>query len=208
MGKFNKNIHFQGCRLTSKICGDTSDMYQFVVFNPCAEKNDEMEFSDILPCANGLELEIEKDGWYRVVTFKKANTILEDGAIRAGDHLYTSEDIHDYIKREENIVLNPEYIGEYEWDDLFSICKLKKCLAELELKAFQEMLKNCGKIQCKDDNGVKSQRDFLFIAVWLIEHFSELGKIDEAQAIYNRLKGCGDICKSLINNKKGCGCNG
>ena len=70
----------------------------------------------------------------------------------------------DHIESERNDVWNPEYIGEYEIDETFSICKLKKCLAELELKTFQDMLKNCGKAICKNDD-VKSQRDFLFIAV-------------------------------------------
>jgi len=56
MGKFNKTIYMQGCRLISRVCGDTSDMYQFV-FNP-----DTAEFSDIYPCGSGLELDIEKDG--------------------------------------------------------------------------------------------------------------------------------------------------
>lgn len=56
MGKFNKTICMQGCRLISRVCGDTSDMYQFV-FNP-----DTAGFSDIYPCGSGLELDIEKDG--------------------------------------------------------------------------------------------------------------------------------------------------
>ena len=69
------------------------------------------------------------------------------------------------------------------------------------------MLKNCGSSKCKNDE-VKSQRDFLFIAVWLMEHYIELGNIEKAQAIYERLKGCGDLCQSLLNDKKSCGCNG
>jgi hypothetical protein len=69
------------------------------------------------------------------------------------------------------------------------------------------MLKNCGSIKCKNDE-VKAQRDFLFIAVWLMEHYIELGNIEKAQAIYDSLKGCGNLCQNLINDNKSCGCNG
>ena len=63
----------------------------------------------------------------------------------------------------ENFNNNDE--EEYEIDDIFSVCKLKKCLAELELKTFQDMLKNCGKIKCRENDDVKAQRDFLYIAI-------------------------------------------
>ena len=200
MGNFNKDIYMEGCHLVTRVYGDTQDMYQFV-FNP-----ETVEFSDILPCGSGLQFEIEKDGLYRIVTFKKANTVLVNGAIDTGAGLYTAKYIMDNIENEETLEWNPEYIGEWDIDDTFSICKLKKCLGELEYKTFQDMLKNCGK--CKDFSDVKSQRDFLFIAVWLIEHYVELGKVEIAQAIYERIKGCGDLCQNLLNDKRSCGCNG
>ena len=53
MGNFNKEIYMKGCRLITKVDGDTSNMYQFV-FNP-----ETAEFSDIFPCGNGLEFELE-----------------------------------------------------------------------------------------------------------------------------------------------------
>jgi hypothetical protein len=69
------------------------------------------------------------------------------------------------------------------------------------------MLKNCGKALCKNDD-IKSQRDFLFIAVWLMEHYIELGNIEMAESIYERIKGCGNLCQNLLNDKRSCGCNG
>lgn len=202
MGKFNKTTYMQGCRLISSICGDTSDMYQFI-FNP-----ETAEYSDIYPCDTGSEFEIEEDGWYRLVTFKKPNATIENGAIVIDGESYDSYFIMDDLKNNEEAFWNPKYMDEYDIEDVFSVCKLKQCLAELELKTFRDMLKNCGKIQCKENDDVKAQRDFLYIAVWLIEHYAELGKIDEALAIYNRLKGCGDICKNLLKDKRSCGCNG
>lgn len=202
MGKFNKTIYTRGCNLVTRICGDTQNVYQFV-FN----KNTK-ECSDIYLCNNGLEFELEADGWYRVVTFKKSNVVLVEGHIEIGNEIYTSESIMEDILRDESIVYDPLYLGECEVDDVFSICRLKKCLADLECKAFQESLKSCGKIKCKSDNDIKAQRDFLFIAVWLIEHYAELGKMEVAQGIYNDLKGCGDLCQDLNKNKRSCGCNG
>lgn len=199
MGNFNKNLYMQGCHLMTSVEGDTSDMYQFV-FNP-----DTAEFSDIYPCGGGLQFEIEEDGTYRVVTFKHSNATLTENGIKFGIKELTSEEIASLISG--TLSYPGINIGVYDIDDVLSICKLKKCLAELELKVFQDMLKNCGKINCKT-NDVKSQRDFLFIAVWLIEHYIELGNIEKAQAIYNKIKGCGDLCKDLLKDKRSCGCNG
>ena len=199
MENFTKEIYMKGCHLVSKIYGDTQNMYQFV-FNP-----DTAEFSEIYAYEDGLEFEIENDGLYRIVTIKNPNASLVDDGLQIGSRVYSAETLTEIISDNNyNPIIN---IGEYTIDDTFSICKLKKCLANLELKVFQEMLKNCGSSKCKNDE-VKSQRDFLFIAVWLMEHYIELGNIEKAQAIYERLKGCGDLCQSLLNDKKSCGCNG
>ena len=157
MGNFSKDIYMKGCRLIIRMYGDTSNMYQFV-FNP-----DTAQFSDIYPCNDtGLEFEIEDDGVYRIVTFQKDNAELIDDGIQIGNKTYTAEGITRLISDE--VYYNPVEIGIYDVDDTLSICKLKKCLAELELKAFQEMLKNCGKMKCKTDS-IKTQIDFLLIAV-------------------------------------------
>lgn len=97
MGNFNKDIYMEGCHLVTRVYGDTQDMYQFV-FNP-----ETVEFSDILPCGSGLQFEIEKDGLYRIVTFKKANTVLVNGAIDTGAGLYTAKYIMDNIEKEETL---------------------------------------------------------------------------------------------------------
>ena len=199
MGNFNKDIYMKGCHLITKFCGDTSNMYQFV-FNP-----DTAEFSDIYACGSGLEFEIEEDGAYTVVTLKNEDAELVDAGIKIGSRIYTAEDIASIISDEA--YYNVINIGLYDIDETFSICKLKKCLATLEMKVFQEMLDNCGKIKCKNSEP-RAQIDFLFTAVWLIEHYIELGNIERARAIYERLKGCGDLCKNLLNDKRSCGCNG
>lgn len=199
MGNFNKDIYMKGCHLITKFCGDTSNMYQFV-FNP-----DTAEFSDIYACGSGLEFEIEEDGAYTVVTLQNEDAELVENGIRIGNRVYTAEDIASIISDDAYYgVIN---IGTYDIDETFSICKLKKCLANLEMKVFQEMLNNCGKIKCKNAEP-RTQIDFLFTGIWLIEQYIELGNIEKARAIYERLKGCGDLCKNLLNDKRSCGCNG
>ena len=197
MGNFNKQLRMQGCRLISNVLDDTSDMYQFV-FNP-----DKAEFSDIFPCATELEFELTEDGVYSVVTLKVSNARVVDGNLRIGSRTYSAEEITENITS-AHPMLN---VGFYDIDDMISICQLKKCLAKLELDLFQDLLKSCGATRCKTSEA-RSQRDFLFIAVWLIEHYLELGNIEKARTIYESIQGCGSICNDLMKNKKDCGCNG
>lgn len=199
MEHFKKDIYMKGCHLITRMYGDTSNMYQFV-FNP-----ETAEFSDISLCGTGLDFEIEEDGVYRVVTLKIDNAELIENGIKIGVIEYTTEELMEAL--ENGTYYDPRYFGEYDIDSMLSICKLKKCLATLELNVFQDLLKNCGKINCKTSE-VKSERDFLYIAVWLIEHYLELGNIERAQAIYDNLKGCGNLCQNLTNDKRSCGCNG
>ncbi len=200
MGNFNQDIYMKGCRLITSMCGDTSNMYQFI-FNP-----DTAEFSDIYAYGAGLEFEIEEDGAHTVVTIQNEDAELIDGKLKlANGEIYSAEDIASIIS--DNHFYNGLYIGVYDIDETFSICKLKRCLANLELKVFQEMLKNCGQIKCRS-NESRSQIDFLFVAVWLIEHYLELGNIEKAKAIYERIKGCGNLCQDLLKDKRSCGCDG
>ena len=152
MDNINKSVYVRGCYLGTKICGNTSDTYQFV-FNP-----DTAEFSDIYSYHNGLEFEIDDDGLYRIVTLQNNNAELTDSGLKIGSRTYDSQELLNAI--ESNLV----NVGIYDINDTFCICKLKKCLSELEMKMFQEMLKNCGSSICKNEE-IKSQRDFLFIAV-------------------------------------------
>ena len=202
MGNFNKDIYTKGCRLITKFWEDTKDIYQFV-FN--AETED---VSDIIEYKNGLEFELTEDGLYRLVTLKVENATVENNCLQIGDRdPITVEQLKKIINGEEHEVDFTLNKSDYDVDDVLSICNLKKCLAELELKWFRDMLKNCGSLICKNDE-IKAQRDFIFIAVWLIEHYIEVGNIEKALGIYNSLRRCGNLCSNLLKNKKDCGCNG
>ena len=81
-----------------------------------------------------MEFELTNDGVYRIVTLKADDShINEDtGGLIIGAREYTVEELIEIISGNQNYVaLN---IGIYDIDDTLSICNLKKCLAELELK--------------------------------------------------------------------------
>ena len=196
MGNFNKEIYMRGCRLFTKLTDDLSNIYQFIF-------SESGEFSDIYDCSEGMEYELEDDGTYYVVTIQNNNAELSNGKLIIGSRTWNAEELQNAIQAENNVV----NIGTYDLDEVLSICKLKKCLATLELRMFNEQLENCGSNKCKNSE-LKGQRDFIFIAVWLIEHYIELGNIEMARNIYERLQSCGSICETISKNKKVCGCNG
>jgi hypothetical protein len=154
MGSFNKEIYMRGCHLGVRLLDDPSDIYVFV-FNPETE-----EYSDIYPYEIGLEFELENDGLYQVVILKNSAAELSDEGLVIGSRTYDSEEL---LKAIESGRIGVSEITP-DIDEMLCICSLKKCLANLELQVFQDMLKNCGSIKCKD-NEIRSQRDFIFIAV-------------------------------------------
>ena len=190
----------QGCRLYVKpLVDDTSGMYQYV-FNP-----DTKEFTDIYSWETGMEYELDSDSSYYIVTYKNPNAVLCDGQLTIGTETFDAERLQSALEAPISI------IGDriFDINETLSICKLRKCLMDLEMKVFQDLLKSCGSIRCTKNDEVRSQRDFIFIAVWLIEHYLELGNLEKARTIYESISTCGSICNKLLNdNKSNCGCNG
>lgn len=197
MESFKKEIYMRRRHLGVKILDDPSNIYIFV-FNP-----ETKEFSNIYKYEEGLEFELDSDGIYNVVTIKNSIAELTDYGLKIGSIEYESEDL---LKAVESGVVN---ISEFEPDVDETICiwGLKECLTNLELQIFSELLKNCGSIKCKNSE-IKSQRDFLFIAVWLIENYLDLGDIERAKMVYRNIQSCSSICKNLSKYNKDCGCNG
>ncbi len=127
---------------------------------------------------------------------------LQNGNLRIGSVSYT---VKEFIDAVESGVVGFNN-AKLDTDEIFCNCKLKKCLLNLQMKVFQEMLKNCGSMRCKNDE-LKAQRDFLFIANWLMEHLAEEDKVEQLHNIYEGILSCGSICDDLLDNKN-CGCNG
>lgn len=195
---FNKEIYTKGCRLYIKFIDEPVDMYQYI-FNP-----DTKEFSEIYSCESGMEYEFDEDGVYYIVTYKNPNAVLSDGKLTIDSRCYDAETLQSALEAPISI------IGDriFDINETLSICKLRKCLMNLEMKVFQDLLKSCGSTRCAKNDEIRSQRDFIFIAVWLIEHYLELGNLEKARTIYESIRSCGSLCNDLLNNKNECGCNG
>ena len=77
----------RGCRLITKVEGDTSGVYQFV-FNPKTE-----DFSEIYSCAERLEFELDVDGLYEIVTLRNNDAVLEDGKLTIGTRTFSAQEV-------------------------------------------------------------------------------------------------------------------
>ena len=197
MESFKKELYMRRNHLCVNMIDDPSDIYVFV-FN-----SDTNESSDICAYTDGLEFELDEDGIYTVVTIRNSEAQLVEGGIQIGSVVYTPETLMDAINSRIVVVSD----REPDVEEIICIWALRECLAKLELEIFRDLLKSCGSIKCKNSE-IRSQRDFLFIAVWLIENYLELGDIEKAKMVYRGIQSCGSICKNLSNNNKKCGCNG
>jgi hypothetical protein len=105
------------------------------------------------------------------------------------------EDILEYI-RERSIL--PEA-------QVFSICKLRKCLLEKEREYISNFLHGCStNSHCKNSNE-DVVRDFLLSTIFVLESLICSGQTTEALRILENIKSC-DLCQT--NNFNSCGCNG
>ena len=193
MENLKVNAYLDKCRLTINLENGTSNTY-LILFNTNTES-----VSDITKIETTQVFDLKEDGIYEIYIFTANSGLDEDGNITISGEKYDSKlvvDRWDGLK----MVLNP-----YFFDTMFCICNLKRCLVDLQLKVFGELLKNCGSSKCKS-NEAKAQRDFVFIAVWLMEHLAELGKEDLLREVFNSIQSCSSICGNLVKSKN-CGCH-
>ena len=92
---------------------------------------------------------------------------------------------------------------------IFSICHLRNCLSELQRKIIFSGIKDCAasSSNCEKNKTYKSQRDFLFITLQILEQLICLERYDEAEEILEAISTCGSICSELVDKTNGCNCN-
>lgn len=200
MKDFNINVYMTGCHLVIESNG-TPNTYQ-VLFNTITE-----DCSEIIPWTGTLESEMEEDGIYRICLIDDPNAVLRDGKLLINGHELSNKDLANAIANKNTAVLGNLVDNSFS-DEIFCICKLKKCLLNLEMQVFNNLVKTCGSSKCKSQDELKAQRDFIFLAVWLMEHLIDAGKSELVRDIYESMQSCGSICGNLLKSKKGCGCNG
>lgn len=186
----------KGCTLTFRF--DYSDCtYGFLVNKTAGE------FSNIEQFKGVASFEVDKDGIYEFVLIHSEHLTLTESGFKIGTHEWTVSDYFDAIHVEGSPIIE---VGNFYTKNIFCICKLEKCLLSLQLKVFNELVKNCGK-GCKNLDEIKSQRDFLFIANWIMQHLEEYDRFEELYNIYEGIQSCNSLCSDLLKNNK-CGCNG
>lgn len=91
---------------------------------------------------------------------------------------------------------------DYCEKQVFSICKLRKCVMELQKRTIQE----CNSRSCKKSAEVKQTRDLLFISIYILETLICQERFSEALDILNSLSTCADICNTSSNKSTSCNC--
>lgn len=88
-------------------------------------------------------------------------------------------------------------------NNIFSICKLEKCLVSLQRKT----LENCFTNKCKDTSDSKYQRDFILDSVFVLRYLVSVNNYTEAQRILDNLSSCGSLCEDELDASLNGGCN-
>lgn len=97
-------------------------------------------------------------------------------------------------------------IDYYYTTELFTFCKLNKCVINYQKQTLFKKIESCNKI-CKEDNK-KSLRDFLFVSIYVLDYLVCTGNYAEAQRILESLSACGQLCNDsvFINSTTNCNC--
>lgn len=193
----NLKVFKKACTLTFEF--DSHDhTYGFLVNKTSGE------FSDIEKFKATASFEVDKDGVYEfVLIYSYFLTIVDGKHFKIGMKDWSLEDYYNAISTEGYPILE---VGNFYTKSTFCACKLQKCLLSLQMKTFNELKKSCGK-GCKNLDEIKSQRDFLFIANWIMEHLEEYDRFDDLMTIYEGIQSCHSLCSDLLKDNK-CKCNG
>lgn len=95
---------------------------------------------------------------------------------------------------------------ELQRKDVFSLCYLEKCVAQLQKETVVNGLNTSGNKTCLNKSDLSEQRDFLFITFDLLKMLVNKELYEQAQQILNDINTkCGWICKSN-SVKNNCNC--
>lgn len=86
---------------------------------------------------------------------------------------------------------------------LFSICKLQKCLVDLQKQIISNP-ESCS--ECGMESSTRFKRDFLLSALYVFDYLKDTKNYEEAQRILDNMNGCGDFLCGSTNLKSDCGC--
>lgn len=141
----------------------------------------------------------------------KNKFFIYDGALwYSTTNLLLDFDIHDI-----EAINDPKYVWENKtesnemfWfsETFFSICKLEKCLIELQKQFIKDNAKNCADRRCETSSDLRFKVEFLLSSIFVLKYLIRHNRFVEAQYIINDLSSCGSLCADLLKDKTSCGC--
>lgn len=124
------------------------------------------------------------------------------------DEVIESSEIIDYKEAYEFVQENKASQTFYcPIKNVFSVCKLQRCLVYLQRQLLLNNSKICNYDKCKTDENLRNRRDFLLSAMYVFDYLKDMGNFTEAQRILDNLSSCNSLCgEELGNINNSCGC--
>lgn len=137
------------------------------------------------------------------------SNIADDNEYTLEEVLANSEVIDNYINAYNVVQSNGASQTLYcPIKNVFSVCKLQRCLVSLQKQLLLSNSKTCSYEKCIIDEDLRNRRDFLLSALYVLDYLKDLGNFTEAQRILDNLSTCNPICGDELeelNNNCGCG---
>lgn len=91
--------------------------------------------------------------------------------------------------------------------NVFSVCKLQRCLVYLQRQLLLSNSKICSYDKCNTNESLRDRRDFLLSAMYVFDYLKDMGNFTEAQRILDNLSSCNSLCREELGNvNNSCGC--
>lgn len=138
----------------------------------------------------------------------KTNISNYDEKFTLSELLSKSEQIENYIEAyqyvQDGFASQTLYCPK---EMVFSVCKLQKCLLNLQRKMIFINRDTCNYDECKTDKSLRNQRDFIFGAMYVFDYLKDTHNFTEAQRILDNLSSCNLLCDDkFIDTGNSCGC--
>lgn len=125
--------------------------------------------------------------------------------------LYTIEEAVAASTKSRDYLAIYKYNGSQTFifqQNVFSVCKLNRCLVNLQRQLINDLTKSCKFKSCAVQQELKLKCDLLLSAVSVLEYLIDSKNFTEAQRIIDNLSTCNSICGDDVDDfdTNSCGC--
>lgn len=135
--------------------------------------------------------------------FYYCSNIINENVYNLDDIINNSKIIVNHLEFkdfiQQNVASQTLYCPEKK---LFSICKLQKCLVNLQ-KQLLFNTSNCSLDKCSTREDIRNTRDFLMGAMYVFDYLKDIQNYTEAQRILDNMISCSNICDNILED---CNC--